>query len=48
MQSSSSAVSRNHFNMPVWIAEHRGMFADEGLDVAIRLYGVLTSHQSPS
>jgi hypothetical protein len=27
-----AAVSRNYFNMPVWIAEHQGMFADEGLD----------------
>jgi ABC-type nitrate/sulfonate/bicarbonate transport system substrate-binding protein len=33
-----TAVSQNYFNMPVWIAKHRGMFADEGLDVAIELY----------
>jgi ABC-type nitrate/sulfonate/bicarbonate transport system substrate-binding protein len=33
-----TAVSRNYFNMPVWIAKHRGMFAEEGLDVAIELY----------
>src|SRR5258708_40000538 len=33
-----AAVSRNYFNMPVWIAQHHGMFADEGLDVAIELY----------
>jgi ABC-type nitrate/sulfonate/bicarbonate transport system substrate-binding protein len=33
-----TAVSRNYFNMPVWIAQHQGMFADEGLDVAIELY----------
>ncbi|WP_051334975.1 ABC transporter substrate-binding protein [Bradyrhizobium sp. Ai1a-2] len=33
-----TAVSRNYFNMPVWIAKHCGMFADEGLDVAIELY----------
>jgi ABC-type nitrate/sulfonate/bicarbonate transport system substrate-binding protein len=33
-----AAVSRNYFNMPVWIAQHQGMFADEGLDVAIELY----------
>ncbi len=33
-----AAVSRNYFNMPIWIAQHRGMFADEGLDVAIELY----------
>jgi ABC-type nitrate/sulfonate/bicarbonate transport system substrate-binding protein len=33
-----TAVSRNYFNMPVWIAQHQGLFADEGLDVAIELY----------
>jgi ABC-type nitrate/sulfonate/bicarbonate transport system substrate-binding protein len=33
-----AAVSRNYFNLPVWIAQHRGFFADEGLDVAIELY----------
>lgn len=33
-----TAVSRNYFNLPVWIAQHRGMLADEGLDVAIELY----------
>jgi ABC-type nitrate/sulfonate/bicarbonate transport system substrate-binding protein len=33
-----AAVSRNYFNMPVWIAKHQSMFADEGLDVAIELY----------
>ena len=33
-----AAVSRNYFNMPVWIAKHQGMFSDEGLDVAIELY----------
>jgi len=33
-----AAVSRNYFNMPIWIAEHQGMFADEGLDVVIELY----------
>src|SRR6201991_2522481 len=33
-----TAVSRNYFNMPVWIAQHQGMFAAEGLDVAIELY----------
>src|SRR5258708_22745685 len=33
-----TAVSRNYFNMPVWIAQHQGMFADEGLDVTIELY----------
>ncbi|SDT00892.1 ABC transporter substrate-binding protein [Bradyrhizobium canariense] len=33
-----TAVSRNYFNMPVWIAQHQRMFADEGLEVAIELY----------
>ncbi|MES2194482.1 MAG: ABC transporter substrate-binding protein [Pseudomonadota bacterium] len=33
-----AAVSRNYFNMPVWIARHQGMFADEGLDVSIELH----------
>src|ERR1700730_11142616 len=33
-----AAVSRNYFNMPVWIAQDQRMFADEGLDVAIELY----------
>jgi ABC-type nitrate/sulfonate/bicarbonate transport system substrate-binding protein len=33
-----TAGSRNYFNMPVWIAQHQGMFADEGLDVTIELY----------
>lgn len=33
-----AAVSRNYFNMPVWIAQHQGMFADEGLDVVIELH----------
>ncbi len=28
-------VSRNYFNMPVWIAEDAGLFAEEGLAVAI-------------
>ena len=33
-----AAVSRNYFNMPVWIASHQGLFADEGLDVSIELH----------
>jgi ABC-type nitrate/sulfonate/bicarbonate transport system substrate-binding protein len=33
-----AAVSRNYFNMPVWIAERRGMFTDVGLTVAIELH----------
>jgi hypothetical protein len=33
-----AAVSRNYFNMPVWITRHQNMFADEGLDVSIELH----------
>jgi ABC-type nitrate/sulfonate/bicarbonate transport system substrate-binding protein len=33
-----TAVSRNYFNLPIWIAQRQGMLADEGLDVAIELY----------
>jgi ABC-type nitrate/sulfonate/bicarbonate transport system substrate-binding protein len=33
-----TAVSRNYFNLPIWVAQHRGLFADEGLEVAIELY----------
>jgi ABC-type nitrate/sulfonate/bicarbonate transport system substrate-binding protein len=33
-----TAVSRNYFNLPVWIAQHQGLFADERLDVTIELY----------
>src|ERR1700736_997961 len=33
-----TAVSRDYFNMPVWIAQQQRMFADEGLDVTIELY----------
>jgi NitT/TauT family transport system substrate-binding protein len=32
------AVSRNYFNMPLWIARHRGFLADEGLDISIELH----------
>ena len=32
------AISRNYFNMPIWIAAHTGMFEQEGLDVSIELY----------
>lgn len=32
------AVSRNYFNLPLWIAQRLGFFADEGLDVRIELY----------
>ena len=33
-----AAVSRNYFNMPIWVAKHAGHFSDEGLDVDIELY----------
>ena len=33
-----TAVSRNYFNLPIWIAQHQGMLAAEGLDVTIELY----------
>ncbi len=33
-----AAVSRNYFNMPVWIAQHQGLFADEALEVSIELH----------
>jgi ABC-type nitrate/sulfonate/bicarbonate transport system substrate-binding protein len=32
------AVSRNYFNMPLWIAQDAGFFDKHGLDVAIELY----------
>ncbi|MEY3628371.1 MAG: hypothetical protein RLY91_137, partial [Pseudomonadota bacterium] len=25
------AISRNYFNLPIWIAAHQGMFEQEGL-----------------
>jgi ABC-type nitrate/sulfonate/bicarbonate transport system substrate-binding protein len=30
-----TCVSRNYFNMPIWIAQHAGLFRDEGLAVTI-------------
>ena len=30
-----AVVSRNYFNVPAWIARAEGLFAAEGLDVAI-------------
>jgi NitT/TauT family transport system substrate-binding protein len=32
------AVSRNYFNLPLWIAEDAGFFRKNGLDVSIELY----------
>jgi ABC-type nitrate/sulfonate/bicarbonate transport system substrate-binding protein len=31
------AVSRNYFNLPLWIAQHAGLFNRQGLSVAIEL-----------
>ncbi|MDB5589934.1 ABC transporter substrate-binding protein [Enterovirga sp.] len=31
------AVSRNYFNMPLWVAQDRGLFARHGLDVELHL-----------
>ena len=31
------AVSRNYFNMPLWVAQGRGLFAGEGLEVELHL-----------
>lgn len=33
-----AAVSRNYFNLPLWIGLHAGLFAAEGLDVSLELY----------
>jgi hypothetical protein len=33
-----AAVSRNHFNMPVWAGVHAGLFTTEGLDLSIGLH----------
>ena len=33
-----AAVSRNYFNMPIWVAQHCNLFEDEGIDVDIELY----------
>lgn len=33
-----AAVSRNYFNLPIWVAKHRGMFTGERLDVTIELH----------
>ncbi len=30
-----AVVSRNYFNLPVWIARSAGLFTAEGLDVTI-------------
>jgi NitT/TauT family transport system substrate-binding protein len=33
-----AAVSRNYFNMPLWIGVHQGFFHDEGIDLAVELH----------
>ena len=33
-----TAVSRNYFNLPIWVAKHQRLFEAEGLDVTIELY----------
>jgi NitT/TauT family transport system substrate-binding protein len=33
-----AAVSRNYFNMPLWVGVHAGLFAAEQLDVALELH----------
>ncbi|MDO9025656.1 ABC transporter substrate-binding protein [Zwartia sp.] len=32
------AISRNYFNMPLWVAVHQKMFQAEGLDVSVELF----------
>lgn len=33
-----AAVSRNYFNLPIWLALHEGLFAAQGIDVALELH----------
>jgi ABC-type nitrate/sulfonate/bicarbonate transport system substrate-binding protein len=33
-----SAISRNFFNLPLWVGQHLGFFRDEGLDVEVEYY----------
>ena len=33
-----STLSRNYFNLPLWVAQHEGLFRDEGLDVECEIY----------
>ncbi|HEX2942205.1 MAG TPA: ABC transporter substrate-binding protein [Rhodopila sp.] len=33
-----AAVSRNYFNMPVWIGVHQGLFREEGIDLSVELH----------
>jgi len=38
-----STLSRNYLNLPLWVAEHRGMFRNEGLDVDIAYYETINT-----
>ena len=33
-----AAVSRNYFNMPIWVAQHYDLFRDEGVQVDVELF----------
>jgi ABC-type nitrate/sulfonate/bicarbonate transport system substrate-binding protein len=33
-----STLSRNYFNLPLWVAQHEGLFRDEGLSVEFEIY----------
>src|SRR4051794_27119359 len=33
-----AAVSRNYFNLPLWVALHEGMWRKEGIEVALELH----------
>ena len=33
-----AAVSRNYFNMPIWVADYCGLFEEENIHVEIELY----------
>ena len=33
-----AAISRNYFNLPLWIGVHQRFFADEGIDLAVELH----------
>ena len=33
-----AAVSRNYFNMPMWVAQHYKLFKNEGIQLDLELY----------
>ena len=40
-----AVVSRNYFNLPLWIGLHAGLFAAEGLDLRIdHIEGIEEEH----